>query len=95
AVGVSHEVLLSGQDREALDRVVAAMAALAQEHLGEFNRIKAEIPRSIALAFLPLAPVGAYLKAISRLQGRAAEQVAEITPLYRQWLFLRAGLGRA
>ncbi|WP_420962271.1 phytoene/squalene synthase family protein [Brucella sp. IR073] len=93
AVGVNREDLLAGNDKAALDRVVMAMVALAQEHLAAFENGRKVLPASLKPAYLPVALVPAYLKAITRKGGDAAREVAEISPLRRQWIMFRASAG--
>jgi len=94
AVGASREVLLAGTDKDALGRVVAAMAALAQDHLAAFNKAKGTLPATLKPAYLPVTLVPAYLKAVTRKGVEAASEVAEISPIRRQWILLRAAIGR-
>ncbi|KXF77273.1 phytoene synthase [Paramesorhizobium deserti] len=93
AVGVSREALLAGTDEEALGRVIAAMAALAREHLAAFDKAKSVLPATLKPAYLPIVLVPAYLKAVARKGGEAASEVAEVSPLRRQWIVFRAALG--
>lgn len=94
AVGVSRETLLEGNDKDALDRVVSAMVALAREHLAAFEKGRAALPVTLKPAYLPIALVPAYLKAIVRKGGGAASDVVEISPLRRQWIMFRAAASR-
>ncbi|PYE88139.1 phytoene/squalene synthase family protein [Phyllobacterium leguminum] len=93
AVGVSRETLLAGNDKGALDRVVSAMVALAWEHLAAFDRGRGTLPATLKPAYLPIALVPAYLKAITRKGGNEATQLIEISPLRRQWIMFRAAAG--
>ncbi|WP_183433251.1 phytoene/squalene synthase family protein [Mesorhizobium sp. RMAD-H1] len=93
AVGVSRETLLAGTEKDALDRVVAAMAALARDHLSAFDKARGTLPGTLRPAYLPVALVPAYLKAIMRKGGDAASGIAEISPLRRQWIMFRAAAG--
>ncbi|GGA82611.1 phytoene synthase [Brucella endophytica] len=93
AVGVTREELLAGTDKAALDRVVMAMVALAREHLAAFEKGRGQLPAAIKPAFLPVALAPAYLKAITRKGGDATREVAEISPLRRQWIMFRAAAG--
>ncbi|RCS24108.1 phytoene/squalene synthase family protein [Phyllobacterium salinisoli] len=90
AVGASPDILLAGTDKDALSRVVSAMAALAQHHLAAFNAVKGTLPASLKPAYLPIALVPAYLKAVMRKGGDAAKEITEISPLRRQWIIFRA-----
>lgn len=91
AVGVTREAFLTGDDASARARVVDVMLALAREHLAHFEKARGALPKSLGPAYLPLALVPAYLAAIEKLGGRAAEKVADISAIRKQWIMLRAG----
>ncbi|MCL7997601.1 phytoene/squalene synthase family protein [Brucella sp. 21LCYQ03] len=91
AVGVSREAFLANDDKSAHERVVSVMIALAREHLAIFNKAKTDLPKSLGPAFLPMALVRAYLNAIERLGSKAADQVADLSAIRKQWLMFRAG----
>jgi phytoene synthase len=90
AVGVTREVFLAGEDKAATGRVISIMLAFAREHLAIFEKNKSQLPKSLAPAFLPLALVPAYLRAIERLGTEAVEKVADISAIRKQWLMFRA-----
>ncbi|MBJ6131736.1 phytoene/squalene synthase family protein [Ochrobactrum sp. Q0168] len=90
SVGVTREAFLAKDDASACERLVSVMLALASEHLAIFDKAKATLPKSLAPAFLPMAIVPAYLKAIERLGGKAAERTADISAIRKQWLMFRA-----
>lgn len=90
SVSVTREAFLGSDDPSACERVVSIMLALAREHLAIFAKAKATLPKSLAPAFLPMAIVPAYLKAIERLGGKAAERTADISAIRKQWLMFRA-----
>lgn len=89
AIGCRAEMLLDNDDKAAHERVVQVMVALAREHFSAFETGRKTLPKSLVPAFLPLALTPAYLKAIERLGGRAAEQVADISAIRKHWLMLR------
>ncbi|MDR6431136.1 phytoene/squalene synthase family protein [Brucella pseudogrignonensis] len=91
AVGVSREAFLANDDKSAHERVVSVMIALAREHLAIFDKAKKDLPKSLGPAFLPMALVPAYLNAIERLGRKAADQVADLSAIRKQWLMFRAG----
>lgn len=91
AVGVTREAFLGNEDKSAHGRVIGVMTALAREHLVIFEKSRQALPKSLAPAFLPLALVPAYLKSIERLGDKAADQVADLSALRKQWLMFRAG----
>lgn len=91
AVGTDRDALVAGTG-EGPARAVAAMAALGREHLTAFERAAADLPQSLRPAFLPLAPVGAYLRRIAADPAGALVRPAGIAPLARHWLVLRAAM---
>ncbi|MFS2326527.1 phytoene/squalene synthase family protein [Brucella sp. H1_1004] len=91
AVGVSREAILANDDKSAHERVISVMIALAREHLSIFDKAKKDLPKSLGPAFLPMALVPAYLNAIERLGSKAADQVADLSAIRKQWLMFRAG----
>ncbi|MBV2142896.1 phytoene/squalene synthase family protein [Falsochrobactrum sp. TDYN1] len=90
AVGVTRGAMLGNEDHSAHERVIRAMLALAREHFAIFEKAKKDLPKSLGPAFLPMALIPAYLKAIERLGDKAAERVADLSPIRKQWLILRA-----
>ena len=50
------------------------------------------LPKTLRPAYIVLAPVPAYLKAIERAGAACLEQTPEISALRRSWSFLRMGL---
>ena len=58
AAGTSPEAFVAGKDAASARRAVAAMAALAAEHLAAFESRAGAIPQSLRPAFLPLALTG-------------------------------------
>ncbi len=90
AVGVTRETFIAGEDKAAIERVISIMLAFAREHLAIFEKNKSQLPKSLAPAFLPLALVPAYLRAIERLGAQAGEKVADISAVRKQWLMFRA-----
>ncbi|MNF05100.1 hypothetical protein D3C80_2047560 [compost metagenome] len=66
------------------------MMALAREHLAIFDKAKKDLPKSLSPAFLPLALVPAYLSSVERLGSKAADQVADLSAIRKQWLMFRS-----
>lgn len=91
AVGVTREEFLGNDDKSAHERVISVMMALAREHLAIFDKAKKDMPKSLGPAFLPMALVPAYLNAIERLGSKAADQVADLSAIRKQWLMFKAG----
>ena len=91
AVGVTRDAFLTNDDKSTHQRVISVMIALANEHLSVFEKAKKDLPKTLAPAFLPMALVPAYLKAIERLGEKAVDEVADLSALRKQWLMFRAG----
>lgn len=92
AAGSSPEEFVAGGDGPGAKRAVAAMIALAREHLSAFEKGAGALPVSLRAAFLPLALSRAYLAKIER--GSPLDGVARLSALRRHWLLVRrAGKG--
>lgn len=94
ASGITREEFISGNDREGAVRAVAAMVALAREHLARFRQTAHSLPASLRPAYLPLALTAHYLDRIESGAVDPLEEAAAISPLRRHWLlFSRAMRG--
>lgn len=91
AAGTAPEELVAGKGEGPI-RAVAAMAALARQHFSAFTRHATALPEKLRPAFLPLAPVPAYLDRIEKSPAAALERPVEISSLRRQWLTLRRAM---
>ena len=89
AAGTSPEEFVAGDGGPARTQAVAAMIALAHEHLDAFEQEASKLPQALRPAFLPLALTGAYLKRLSRPGLDPLRQIAELSAWRRQWLLLR------
>lgn len=87
AAGTTREALIAGSDRKGAARAIAAMTALAREHLSAFAAGAATLPATLRPAFLPLAPAAAYLDRLVRIDP--LDEVAEISALRKQWVMMR------
>jgi len=87
AAGSSPQEFVTGDGGEGAKRAVAAMTALAREHLSAFEQGAAGVPVSLRPAFLPLALSRAYLAKMERRSP--LEGVARLSALRRHWLLLR------
>lgn len=86
AAGTTPQQFLAGSDQPAARRAIAAMAALAAEHLAKFEAHAAAIPEALRPAFLPVALTGAYL---GKIAGGAFDPLTEsvdISTIRRHWL---------
>ena len=88
AAGTSRDEFVSDMPGEAGGRAVAAMIALAREHLSRFEAAAHDLPKPLRPAFLPVAPAAAYLAAVERLGARALTAVASISEIRRNLILL-------
>lgn len=89
AVGTTRDAIISGTDPEGAKRAVAAMTALARDHLNAFGKGAVDVPPSLRPAYLPVAPTGAYLNRIESGNIDPLNETASISPARRHWLLLR------
>jgi phytoene synthase len=89
AAGTTPEGFVKGEDGTAAERAVAAMMALAREHLNAFEKGAASLPASLRPAFLPLALTRAYLDKMEKAGSSALSRTAALSILRRHWLLLR------
>jgi phytoene synthase len=89
AVGSSPEEFVAGDGGAGGERAVAAMIALAREHLTAFEAGASELPPSLRPAFLPLALSGAYLDKMERPGASPLHKSARLSGLHRHWLLFR------
>lgn len=87
AAGSSPEEFVAGDGGPGAKRAVAAMMALAREHLSAFEQGAPALPVSLRPAFLPLALSRTYLGKMEN--GSPLEGVARLSALRRHWLLLR------
>ena len=66
AAGLTAQEFVSAEAGEGHRRAVAAMTALASEHLDAFRRGAGGLPRSLRPAYLPVAPIPRTLAGIGR-----------------------------
>lgn len=89
AAGMSPEEFLAGDGGPNAPRAVAAMIALARDHLSAFERGAEALPQALHPAFLPLALTGAQL---TKMQGREREVLSasvDIGAWRKHWLMFR------
>lgn len=89
AAGSTADEFVAGDGGQNAPRVVAAMIALAREHLSAFEREAATLPQALRPAFLAVAPVGAQL---SKMHGREKDVLTtgmDIAAWRKQWLMFR------
>lgn len=89
AAGTTPQEFVTGDGGPNAPRAVAAMIALAREHLQAFERGAAAMPASVRPAFLPIAATAATL---SKMDGRPGEVLSErldIAAWRKHWLMFR------
>ena len=89
AAGSSPEDFVKGDGGPGAERAVAAMMALAREHLNAFEKGASEIPASLRAAFLPLALTRAYLDKMEKPGQSLPSTTVALSTLRRHWLLLR------
>lgn len=92
ASGLDRESYLDTPGTRQAAALVSALRAKAQEHLARASAAAGALPKALHPAYLVLAPVPAYLKAIERAGAACLEHTPEISALRRSWSFLRMGL---
>lgn len=90
SAGTNRDEFIDGSNQAGAARAVAAMIALAREHLAKFHAGAAELPRSLVPAFLPLALTGAYLDRIA-VKPNAHKETTDISAVRKHWLMMRRG----
>jgi len=93
AAGTTPEEFLAGDGGENAPRAVAAMMALASEHLSAFERGAGALAPALAPGFLPLALTHAQL---TRMRGRERELLSapvDIGAWRKHWLMFRRAAG--
>jgi len=96
AAGTTPQEFLTSDGGPNAPRAVAAMIALAREHLQAFERGAVAMPASVRAAFLPVATTAAIL---SKMAGREEDLLTaslDIAAWRKHWpIFRRAWLGWA
>jgi phytoene synthase len=90
SVRLSPEDVVAGRDRNKLKTAMAEMALRARNHL-HAARHGARPGKALA-AFLPAAPVPAYLKRMTRPEFDPYRHPVALSPQRRQWVLLSAAL---
>lgn len=89
AAGTTPEEFVKGDGGAGAERAVAAMIALAREHLNAFEKGVPALPASLRPAFLPLALTRAYLDKMDKAGRSPLADTATLSTLRRHWLLLR------
>jgi phytoene synthase len=83
AAGISPEAVLAGSPGDGIAGVLAALRAQARDSLATARRRVADLPREMRPAFLPLALVEPYLRAMERPRRDRLNEPADISQLAR------------
>lgn len=89
AAGTSPEEFVAEKGGAAGKRAVAAMVALAREHLAKFEEGASALPLSLRPAYLPAALADAYLALLSTSSVEPFKQILDISPLRRNLVMAR------
>ncbi|WP_246683004.1 phytoene/squalene synthase family protein [Mesorhizobium sp. B2-8-3] len=89
AAGTTPEEFVKGEGGPAAERAVAAMIALARDHLNAFEKGAPALPVALRPAFLPLALTRAYLDKMEKAGGSPLGSTTTLSTLRRHWLLLR------
>jgi phytoene synthase len=90
AAGLTAEEFVSGEVGQGHERAVAAMAALAREHLEAFSGGAGTLPATLRPAYLAVAPVGRYLDRIAR--ANPLTEIVGISALARHIVIFRRAM---
>ncbi|MBW8637134.1 phytoene/squalene synthase family protein [Hoeflea sp. WL0058] len=90
AAGLDAEGFLAGDDKGALQRLVAAFAAYGKDHLQEARNRAASIPPECFAAFLPLGIAAHTLEIAARRSQSIAVKPLAISQWRRQWWLWQA-----
>ncbi len=91
-VGSSAATLLNGSDPASTKRAIGAMIALADDHLAKFEAAAKTLPGTLRPAYLPARLTRTYLKKLQADGADAANEMANISPIRRQWAMFRASV---
>jgi len=89
AAGTTPDEFVKGDGGGAAERAVAAMIALAREHLNAFEKGAPALPVALRPAFLALALTRAYLDKMEKSGRSPLNMTATLSTLRRHWLLLR------
>jgi 15-cis-phytoene synthase len=92
SVGLTVEEWLREPPQARHGAAISAVVSLARDHLGQARMAIAELAPAVRPVFLPLAVVPAWLGAMDAAAERHLLSPVSISPLRRQWIFLRSAL---
>ncbi|WP_395760081.1 phytoene/squalene synthase family protein [Candidatus Raskinella chloraquaticus] len=82
--GVDRDDVVNGKASDALAGVLLALRQQAEYHASEARRAIVDIHESVRAAFLPMALVPAYLRALERTASRPFTRLADVAQWRRQ-----------
>lgn len=92
ATGLTAKTWLSDAPDQRHMHAITAMLSLARDHYRAAVSAIEKLDKPFVPIFLPLATVPATLDMIEKSGERLFREVAELSPLRRQWLMWRAGM---
>jgi 15-cis-phytoene synthase len=92
SVGLSVDEWLREAPQTRHGAAISAIVSLAREHLALARPAISDLEPQAKPVFLPLAVLPAWLDAIEAAAERQLLSPASVSPLRRQWIFLRAAL---
>jgi phytoene synthase len=93
--GTDLEWVYTGRQSAALAAALADFRDEAARELQQFRELRAKLDRAAWPAFLPLALVEPYLKAMAARSFEPLQTVVTLNPLRQYWRIWRAALLRA
>lgn len=88
--GLGRDDVVALADTSAMRAALADLRNLARRHLAETRRLISRVDRTGAAAFLPVALVEPYLRAMDAPGYEPFHDVVDIAPWRRQWILWRA-----
>jgi 15-cis-phytoene synthase len=89
AAGTTPEAFVARRAGDACGRAIAAMVALAREHLTAFETRAGLLPPSLRAAYLPVSLAGPYLGKLSSKATDPSREIAAIPEVRRYWTVFR------
>ena len=88
--GVRASDVFAGRATDALRAALAEMRAIARRNFAEFSARRPTLPPATIPAFLPVAPVPAYLARMERRDYDPFTTPVDVPQWRRQWILWRA-----
>ncbi|MGL5139453.1 MAG: phytoene/squalene synthase family protein, partial [Beijerinckiaceae bacterium] len=87
AVGITREDIVAGRDGDALRAALSQLRGYSREHLQNFNNLRRDLDQRLIPAFLPLALLEPYLKAMERRNYHPFEAIIDTVQWRRIWRY--------